>query len=443
MVVKTGKLLSLVMAGALTLGLAACGNSDSGSQGASSTGSGTSGEKVTITFQNIYPDPTTPTYKMIRQIVDQYQKDHPNVEIALDTLNTDQQKLKLKTQAASREIPDITIVNPAAQMKPYVDAGLLAPLDDILDQDGLRDTYQKGLLDYYSKDNKVYALPDGNNIEVGYYNKALFEKAGIAAPPTTFDELLQDVTKLKAAGITPIAIGEKDSWTGSFLFMNILLRTNGGPGFLQDVADGKKTFNDPAFVEAVEAFEKLVQAGAFPDGATSIDATAGGNMFRTGQAAMFFIGTWETGANDSSTVGKDVGVFKFPTVNGKGDPDQYMLAPGSAFAVSANSEHLAETKDFLKYFATQYPKVSFELKNAVGIGQKVDGDFKAAGYSPLAIEVLDLFKNIKGGDLSFDNTMNPAVSQVHLSSIQNLFVQPVDPKQVAEEHQAALEANPN
>jgi len=437
---KTGKVLSLLLTGALALGLTACGNSDSGksSEGAS----GSSGDKVTITFQNIYPDPTTPTYKMIRQIVDSYQKEHPNVEIALDTLNTDQQKLKLKTQAASREIPDITIVNPSAQMKPYVDAGLLAPLDDILDKDGLRDTYQEGLLDYYSKDNKVYALPDGNNIEVGYYNKALFAKAGIDAPPATFEELLADVKKLKDAGITPIAIGEKDSWTGSFLFMNILLRTNGGPGFLQDVADGKKTFNDPAFIEAVDAFQKLVQAGAFPEGATSIDATAGGNMFRTGQAAMFFIGTWETGANDSSTVGKDVGVFKFPTVNGKGNPDEFMLAPGSAFAVSANSEHLAETKDFLKYFATNYPKVSFELKNAVGLGQKVEGDFAAAGYSPLAIDVLDLFKNIKGGDLSFDNTMNPAVSQVHLSSIQNLFVQPVDPKQVAAEHQAAFEANP-
>ncbi|WP_322906945.1 extracellular solute-binding protein [Paenibacillus sp. SGZ-1009] len=436
---KTGKVLALLLASALTVGLTACGKDEASSSGAS--GSGTNGEKVTITFQNISPDPTTPAYKIIRQLVAEYQKDHPNVEIALDTLNTDQQKLKLKTQAASREIPDITMVNPAAQMKPYVDAGLLAPLDDILDKDGLRDTYQKGLLDYYSKDNKVYALPDGNNIEVGFYNKALFAKAGIAAPPTTFDELLADVTKLKAAGITPIAIGEKDSWTGSFLFMNILLRTNGGPGFLQDVVDGKKTFNDPAFIEAVEAFQKLVQAGAFPEGATSIDATAGGNMFRTGQAAMFFIGTWETGSNDASTVGKDIGVFKFPTVNGKGNLDEYMLAPGSAYAVSANSEHLAETKDFLHFFTSNYPKVAFEMKNAVGLGQKVDGDFKTAGYSPLAIEILDMFKNIKGGDLSFDNTMNPAVSQVHLSSIQNLFVQQVDPTQVAQEHQAAFESN--
>ncbi|MNR32813.1 hypothetical protein D3C85_1504330 [compost metagenome] len=118
-----------------------------------------------------------------------------------------------------------------------------------------------------------------------------------------------------------------------------------------------------------------------------------------------------------------------------------MLAPGSGFAISANSEHLQETKDFLNFFALNLPKKQFEYKNAVGLGQKVEGDLKSAGYSDLAIEVAGLFNNIKGGDLAFDNTMNPATAQVHLSSIQNLFVQKADSKQVAEEHQAAFEAN--
>ncbi|MEK5237616.1 extracellular solute-binding protein [Paenibacillus sp. FSL L8-0470] len=449
---KMQKTFSIGLTAAMALTLAACGNSnnnnDKGGNNAApeSTKSAAeatkdSGKKVTITFQNIYPDPATPAYKMIRELVAEYEKEKPNVHIELDTLNTDQQKVKLKTQAASKEVPDITIVNPAAQMKPFVDAGLFAPLNDMLEQNGLKDTYQTGLLDYYSFNNNVYALPDGNNIEVVYYNKELFEQAGIANPPTTFEEMLKDVKILKEKGITPLAIGEKDSWTGSFLFMNILLRTNGGPGFLQEVLDGKKTFEDPAFVEAVDAFQQLVQAGAFPDGATSIDANAGGNIFKTGKAAMWSIGSWETGAIDASSVAGKVGAFQFPTVNGKGDPNEFMLAPGSAFAISANSEHLQETKDFLNFFASNYPKKQFELKNAVGLGQKVDGDLKAAGYSDLAINIAGLFNEVKGGDLAFDNTMNPATAQVHLSSIQNLFVQKVDSAAVGKEHQTAFEAN--
>lgn len=436
------KAFAIMMASALALTLAACNNGQSASPGNSGEPSkGTATKDVTITFQNINPDPSTPSYKMIKQIVGQYEQDHPHVKIELDSLNTDQQKLKLKTQAAAKEVPDITIVNPAAQMKPFVDAGLLAPLNDVADKEGLKDTFQNGLLNYYSFDDKLYAFPDGNNIEVVFYNKELFKQAGIQKLPTTFDELITTVKTLKAKGITPIAIGEKDSWTGSLLFMNILLRTNEGPNFLNDVLDGKKTFNDPAFVEAVDAFQELVQAGAFPDGATSIDYNAGGNIFKTGKAAMYIMGTWETGSIDASSVAGKVGAFQFPTVNGKGDVNEYVIAPGSAFAVSANSEHLQETKDFLHYFIKEMPKIQFDLKNAIGSGQKMKGDLKEAGYSELAISLNELFKNVKGGDLAFDNTMNPAIAQAHLSSIQNLFVQKEDSAQVAKEHQNTFEAN--
>ena len=161
---KAMKALSvLAIAGVLTLSLAACGsnnsknnsNGDKGdtasppeSQAAeTSTPAKISDEKVTITFQNIYPDETTPTAKAMHQLVGEYMKLHPNVTIELDILNTDQQKQKLKIQAASKEVPDITMVNPAAQMQPFVEAGLFAPLNDVLDQNGLKDTYLPGLLD--------------------------------------------------------------------------------------------------------------------------------------------------------------------------------------------------------------------------------------------------------------------------------------------------------
>lgn len=444
---KISKMLSLVLAATMVFSLAACGSGTKDNKGAttsSESGKTTEKEKVadkdiTITFQNIFPDPTDPKNKLLKKLVTQYQTEHPNITIELDSLNTDQQKLKLKTQAASKEVPDITVVNPSAQMKPFVEAKLFAPLNDMLDQNGLKATFQEGLLDWYSFDNNTYALPDGNNIAVVFYNKELFEKAGVNVP-TTFEELLEVVKTLKEKGITPIAIGEKDSWTGSFLFMNMLLRTN-GPGFLKDVLDKKKTFEDPAFQEAVSAFQSLVTAGAFQEGATSFDYNAGENIFKTGKSAMYFMGTWATGGIETSSVNGKVGVFKFPTINGKGDPNEFMLAPGSAFAISANSEHLQETKDFLNWFMLKFPKEAFDAKGAVGIGQIVEGDFKAAGYSDMAMEVLGLFKEVKGGDLAFDNTMNPGTAQVHLNSIQNLFVEKKDPAEVGKEHQAAYEAN--
>ncbi|ULL13474.1 extracellular solute-binding protein [Paenibacillus sp. H1-7] len=444
---KWRKSVTAALAGTMALSLAACasgGNSGTPSGGtgaaAGDTGKDKKQEAITITFQNIYPDATDPKNKLLKKVVADYMAAHPNIKIELDSLNTDQQKLKLKTQAASKEVPDITVVNPSAQMKPFVDAGLFAPLNDMVEQNGLKGTFQSGILDYYSFNNNLYALPDGNNIGVVFYNKELFQQGGVEIPKT-FEDMIEVVKKLKAKGIQPMVIGEKDSWTGSFLFMNILLRTNGGPNFLKDVVDKKKTFNDPAFTEAVSKFQDLVQAGAFQEGATSFDYNAGENLFKTGKAAMYYMGSWASGGIETSSVASKVGVFKFPTVGGKGNPDEFMLAPGSAFAISANSKHLKETKDFLNYFMLNFPKVAFELKGAVGLAQKVEGDFKAAGYSQTAVDILELFKSVKGGDLAFDNTMNPGTAQAHLTSIQNLFVQKKDPKDVAKEHQTAFEAN--
>ncbi len=447
------KWFGMAMTGVLAFSLTACGgggttaNNASGGGGESDSGTaaGTTepaAENVTITFQNIYPDASDPKNQMMKKIVEQYEKDNPNVTIELDSLNTDQQKLKLKTQAASKEVPDITVVNPAAQMQPFVDADLFAPLNDMVEENGLKDTFQSGILDYYTFDNNLYALPDGNNIGVVYYNKKLMEQGGVEVP-TTFEEMIEAIKTLKSKGIQPMVLGEKDTWTGSFLFMNILLRTNGGPGFLQDVLDGKKTFEDPAYVDAITAFQQLVDAGAFQDGATSFDYNAGENLFKTGTAAMYYMGSWATGGIETAEVSKDgnVGVFQFPTVNGKGNPDEFMLAPGSAFAISKDSKHLEETKAFLNYFMLNFPKEAFEAKGAVGIAQNVDGDFAAAGYSEMAMNVLDLFKKVQGGDLAFDNTMNPAVTQVHLSGTQSLFVEKKDAAAVAKELQAAYEEN--
>lgn len=451
------KWFGMAMTGVLAISLSACGGGGSSTTNNASSGDATKtepaasttttdsskpAENITITFQNIYPDASDPKNQMMKKIVAAYEGEHPNVKIELDSLNTDQQKLKLKTQAASKEVPDITVVNPAAQMQPFVDADLFAPLNDMVEQNGLKDTFQSGILDYYTFDGNLYALPDGNNIGVVYYNKKLMEQGGVKVP-TTFEEMLEAVKTLKGKGIQPMVIGEKDSWTGSFLFMNILLRTNGGPGFLKDVLDGKKTFEDPAYVEAIKAFEDLVQAGAFQDGATSFDYNAGENLFKTGKAAMYYMGSWATGGIETAEVSKDgnVGVFQFPTVGGKGNPDEFMLAPGSAFAISKDSKHLQETKDFLNYFMLNFPKEAFEAKGAVGIAQNVDGDFKAAGYSDMAMDVLSLFKKVKGGDLAFDNTMNPGTTQAHLSGTQSLFVEQKDPAAVAKELQAAYEDN--
>lgn len=445
---KSKRAIIAVILLALVLNLAACGGNNSPeveqnppketNTPSNSTDTGDS-KNVKLTFQIHYSDETTPQHLAMKKLVNDYMDLHPNIKIEVDALNMEQQKLKLKTQAATNDMPDITVVNPGAQMKPFVDGGKLVPLDDILAKDGLKETFVPGVLDYYTFDGKVYGLSEGNDIAVVYYNKDLFKEADVTVP-TTYEEMVEAAKKLKGKGITPMTIGEKETWTGSFFFMNIVLRL-AGPGFLEEVTSKNTTFNDPVFIRAIEKMQDFINAGGFQEGATSMDYNTAENLFLTGKAAMYFMGSWAVGTIENSDIKDKIGIFRFPTIDGKGSPDEYMLAPGLGYCISAESKHIEEAKEFLLYYMTNYPKVMFDLKSAVGLAQIVDGDFAAAGYSQTSMDVLNLFKTVKGGDIAFDNTIDPSTTQVHLNSLQNLFVTNMEAQDLAQEHQNAFQVN--
>ena len=90
----------------------------------------------------------------------------------------------------------------------------------------------------YQVDGKQYGVPFDLGMVGFWYNKELFEKAGISAPPATWGEFLDAVGKLKAAGITPIALGGKEKWPGKFYWAYLAMRIAGGDALQQAGADG-------------------------------------------------------------------------------------------------------------------------------------------------------------------------------------------------------------
>jgi raffinose/stachyose/melibiose transport system substrate-binding protein len=161
----------------------------------------------------------------------------------------------------------------------------------------------------------------------------------------------------------------------------------------------------------------------------------------TGKAAMYYMGSWVTASIEGSEIQDKVVAKPFPTVDGKGDPNEFMLGPGSGYVISAGTKHMEESKAFLLYYMTNYPKKMFDMKGAVGLAQIVDGDFASAGYSQTAIDVLDIFKSVKGGSIAFDNLIDPSTTQYHLNSLQGMFIQKVKPEDIAAEHKSNFDIN--
>jgi raffinose/stachyose/melibiose transport system substrate-binding protein len=137
------------------------------------------------------------------------------VNIEITVLENEAFKTKLTTVMQSGEVPDIFQSWGGGTLKEQIDAGLLKDITADLDADGgaWRDTFAPGALAVFSADGKNYGVPWDMGMVGWWYNKDLFAQAGITKTPTTWTEFLADVQLLKDAGITPISLGEGDTWT--------------------------------------------------------------------------------------------------------------------------------------------------------------------------------------------------------------------------------------
>ena len=84
----------------------------------------------------------------------------------------------------------------------------------------------------------------------------MFDKAG-AKIPTTWDELLEAVEKLNAAGYTPIIMGEKDRWPGMYWYDIVSARTAGNKALEEAFGDPSKLNSEPV-IDAAAKMQVLV-----------------------------------------------------------------------------------------------------------------------------------------------------------------------------------------
>ena len=219
-------------------------------------------EPVKITWWHI--STKDPALSDWQKMADDFMAAHPNVTIEITVLENEAFKTKLTTVMQSGEVPDIFQSWGGGGLAEQIDAGLLKDITADLDADGgaWRDTFAPGALAVFGKDGKNYGVPWDMGMVGLWYNKDLFAQAGIEAVPTTWSEFLADVQKLKDAGITPIALGEGDSWTGMHIWSYLATRIGGAAAFTA-AADRTGSFEDPAFVQAGVELKKLIDMDPF------------------------------------------------------------------------------------------------------------------------------------------------------------------------------------
>lgn len=400
----------------------------------------TSDEKVTIKMMHLWPDGSNSAQnKVAAQIIEEYEKENPNVKIVTEVLENEQYKNKLKVLSASNSLPDVGFTWAAGFLEPYVKGNLFAPLDDLLAGD-LNGQFVSGTTEGYAVDGKTYALPVELNIVPVYYNKAIFEKYNLQ-PPQTFEELKNIINTLNQNGVTPIALGGKDAWTGSFWYMYLADRL-GGPDLL-DKSIIANTFQDPSLIEAAKLAQDLVGMKAFVKGFNGLSNDEAKSEFMNEKAAMYAMGTWEvsnyTTNPDVPQEFKDkVGFFKFPVIDGgKGDVDDWVGGVGVGLFVAENSKVKEESKDFVKFFVKRWGEKSV---TEAGIIPATKVDTASVKLPQMFIDVLNELNNAKKVTLYVDVQMKPVASEEHHNLIQALLGNAVTPEEFAKKSEDSLKA---
>ena len=341
---KGTKLLTgaaVVMAGALAL-TGCSGGSDSSGDG-----------KVNMTlWQN---STTGPGQEFWKNAVAAFEKANPKVTIKVQSIQNEDLDGKLQTALNSGDAPDIFLQRGGGKMAAMVNAGQLMDITDKVSSE-TKKNISEGSFKAETYQDKVWAMPIAVLPGGLFHSQDLFKAAGITEAPKTIDDLNEDVTKLKATGVAPIALGAKDAWPAAHWFYWFALRECAG-STMEKTADSK-SFSDGCWLKAAEDLQKFSDTKPFNDGflTTSAQQGAGSSagLVANHKAAMELMGAWDPGVIASLTPDQkplpDLGFYPFPEVSGgKGEPGSIM---GGVDGYSCSVKAPKECADFLNFVAT-------------------------------------------------------------------------------------------
>lgn len=288
---KIRRSISLIAASSALVMLAACGGGGGG---------GTPGTSTAPSAQGPVAEPTSPVEitfsswvgntKGMKKLYSKFQAEHPNITVEFQDVPAEEAEKKLTTQVAGGNPPDAAYVD-ASNIATFAPRKALVDLETYMarSDSSKPDDYVDAFRAQATVDGKMYGLPfDGESTGL-YYRTDLFEAAGIAAPPKTWDEFTAAAQKLtdpakKQYGFQVFA-PEAEYYFYPWLWQN------GGELLSQD----EKTFllNNDAGKQAADYYVGLSKYSS-PDylNSNSYDARVG---FAQGQIGMYMAGSWFAG----------------------------------------------------------------------------------------------------------------------------------------------------
>lgn len=363
---KIKKLLAVLMMALMTFSLAACGKDTTESSGdnnpndaanssseSTPTEAASTGEKVKITYSMWG---SAEEGSVTQALADKFNASQDRIEVEVVAIPWENYMTKLNTMATARELPDTGIMSEAGVLQ-WAEQGMLA---DIGSMYGENDSKPLDCL-AFKYDGKPVAYSAANEIILMYYNKDMFDAAGVAYPPSsvdnawTWDEFVATAKKLTSdkngkhpdeSGFDAQNIVKYGCLVENLAWQLETWPISNGAGYYSK--DGSQvTINDPASIEAIQKVADLYLVDHVAPLSTGATDDSIQRSIIAGTCAMGTGGAWNVGTclSDARAEGLNYGVAVLPYMK-----EKTTLCTGGPNVVFSQTKHPEEAMEWLKWY---------------------------------------------------------------------------------------------
>jgi len=277
------------------------------------------------------------------QVVAAFQAAHPEITVDFQLLPYADYFTSLKTWIAGGTAPDVASLD-LAMLQEMAAAGSLADLNPMIEADGYDLTaYYQSTLDMFQNNGGQFGLPASYSNVVLYYNKNLFDAAGLPYPDDKMDwaTFMDYATKLTADTNSD---GTIDTFGTARLWWPYYMLLTGATPFNADAS--ACTLTDQAAIDGFQAMVDLTLTDKVAPSASDLAAQDDWHMFEAGRIAMYPIGPWSVSEFNDVIKDFDWDATTLP-IGPTGKKVTFLF--GNAYSVLSSSKQQDAAFEFMKF----------------------------------------------------------------------------------------------
>ena len=414
-----------------SLSVAACGGGDDGGGGDGGTADATS-----LKLWH-YESPNGAMGIAWAEAIKVFEEEHPGVTIEFEEKSFEQIQQTAGMILSSDEGPDIMEYNKGNATTGLLSSqGLLTDITAVADERGWTDMLSPSLATTAQYDESGvmgsgnwFGIPNYGEFVTVYYNKAMFEDAGLEVP-TSLDEMVEVMDTFVAEGVTPLGMAGAEYPAGQLFYQLTLSQVDRQWITDYQMFTGPVDWQGPELTFGAETFAEWVDAGYVASDSASLKAEDMGVAFINGTYPMMVSGSWWYGRLVDEIDGFEWGVFNFPgnTFNAG--------SSGNLWVVPTNSKAPELAYDFIDI--TMRPEIQAILGNNGGLPVAADpADITDAKSQELITAFNEVLEN--DGLAFYPDWPVPGFYDVIVNSVQKLINGSAEPATVLDELGAAYD----